>query len=265
MSGVRSLKVCGETRGVPIVFFGGTMARRQREDLVPAEQGEQMRTRGYCVIRNAFRKPSVACVSSIANQVASAPATEAIFNGGGGGMVSNNEVDIGDGKRCQVFVDKVKWSASCSSCISVVSKAISDAVPFRDIRDTVVLLSKAGCCDQAPHTDVEIYQLHRNVKRLGDDGVFDGFPLGCLAALQDQTYLNVWDGSINFDAQKEYSHSRIELHAGDLFIFRVDLVHSGAAYEEDNVRIHCFLDREGIVRTSNLTSLFDHKNILPIE
>ena len=34
----------------------------------------------------------------------------------------------------------------------------------------------------------------------------------------------------------------LTLNAGDLIIFRGDLSHAGAAYEEDNVRVHVYID-----------------------
>lgn len=129
----------------------------------------------------------------------------------------------------------------------------------------VALLCEADAKDQLAHTDAEIYGMQGQVKRLGDDGIFGGFPAGCIAALQDSTKLNVWAGSINFDHKKEYPHSCIVLDAGDILVFRLDLIHSGARYDVTNVRIHCFLDRDGIVREPNATAMMDyHKNVLPI-
>jgi hypothetical protein len=37
-------------------------------------------------------------------------------------------------------------------------------------------------------------------------------------------------------------HQRLELKAGDALVFRGDLVHGGAAYEHDNVRVHGYLE-----------------------
>lgn len=43
----------------------------------------------------------------------------------------------------------------------------------------------------------------------------------------------------------------ISMNQGDLLLFRGDLVHGGAAYDQANYRIHCFLDYE--YRTPNRT------------
>ena len=48
----------------------------------------------------------------------------------------------------------------------------------------------------------------------------------------------------------------VEFGAGDVFIFRPDVIHAGDAFEEENVRCHCFLDTaalRGYVRRENGT------------
>jgi hypothetical protein len=162
--------------------------------------------------------------------VAASPATENVFNGG---QTTTREVmeagvDVGDNKRkqiadrrSQIFVSNISWSLDVLNVFDSVRHATGTNVPDRVINDMVVLYSKEGCCDQPAHTDVEIYSLMSLIKRNGDDGVFH--PAGCIADLQPGTYLNVWEGSIDFDNKKPYAHSefRIELNAGDLLFFRI--------------------------------------------
>lgn len=45
----------------------------------------------------------------------------------------------------------------------------------------------------------------------------------------------------------------IILNKGDILYFRGDLVHAGAAYAEDNYRIHCYLDSDKVPRPANRT------------
>ena len=45
----------------------------------------------------------------------------------------------------------------------------------------------------------------------------------------------------------------IRLQIGDILIFRGDLVHSGAAFTAENVRVHCYLDHDNVVRDENTT------------
>jgi len=219
-----------------------------------------MRTRGFYVIRGAFAPPSASVVSSFAERVAAA--SDPIFNGGEGMM---KDVATGDGKRKQVFVRDVAWAPEEAALVATVREAIEQHVSQRQPNDMVALLSEAGCLDQVQHADAEVYSVRAAVKRMGDDGVFGGYPAGCIAALENNTQLNAWEGSIDFDQSKTYPHSRIELNAGDLLVFRIDFIHSGAAYSTANVRIHCFLDREAIARPQNATSMMNiHKNVLPI-
>lgn len=60
------------------------------------------------------------------------------------------------------------------------------------------------------------------------------------------------------------------LNRGDVVVFRGDLVHAGAAYEELNHRVHCFLElREGGYErvkekdgTERTMLMFDSENIV---
>lgn len=168
---------------------------------------------------------------------------EWIFNGGHGGG------DLGDRKRSQ--------APFFSQAIATV---LTQLVPGRTVNDMVMLTSEAGCAVQPAHTDAEIYTLRRLVR--DDDGVFGGHPAGCIVAIQDGTKLKVWPASINFSEKKTYVPVIVELNAGDILFFRLDLIHAGADYEVRNRRIHCFLDRPGLVRQENQTSYMDHhKNV----
>jgi hypothetical protein len=79
----------------------------------------------------------------------------------------------------------------------------------------------------------------------------DKMPLACLVALSDGTVFDVWPGAIRFDSSRKFKPMQIRLRAGDVLIFRGDLVHAGAALlagDAENVRIHAYLDAEGVAR-----------------
>ena len=56
------------------------------------------------------------------------------------------------------------------------------------------------------------------------------------------TLFDVWPGAIRFDSSRKFKHLQIKLQAGDVLIFRGDLVHGGAAVKEANVRIHAYME-----------------------
>ena len=60
--------------------------------------------------------------------------------------------------------------------------------------------------------------------------------LAMIVALEDGTTLHVCP----FDSDGE--EEEIPLNAGDVLVFRGDLIHAGAAYDARNVRIHCYID-----------------------
>ena len=53
--------------------------------------------------------------------------------------------------------------------------------------------------------------------------------------------------------------NKIELSSGDAIIFRGDLVHAGAEYESENIRIHCYIDSKLVPRNPNRTWII-HKH-----
>jgi len=69
-------------------------------------------------------------------------------------------------------------------------------------------------------------------------------PLACIVALQDGTRLHVWP----FDTGvKEV----VVLNEGDMLLFRGDLGHAGAEYDEENWRLHVYIDSPVIERQTD--------------
>lgn len=105
----------------------------------------------------------------------------------------------------------------------------------------VVLHSKPGSKRQQPHHD---YEPSDRLSNCPDSKI----PLAVLYALMDGTTLNVW-----LDGKEQIA----KLNKGDILIFRGDFTHAGSAYEEENVRMHCYLDSSYVPRTPNRTHIIE--------
>lgn len=119
------------------------------------------------------------------------------------------------------------------------------------VNDFVLLRSLAGCTRQAAHTDYipDSTLLQCELDRL---------PLLFLFALESNTRLVVWPGSHKVVQGRGRSLQPIQpkvltLDAGDAVVFRPDLVHAGAEYETENIRIHCYIDSTEVKRNPNRT------------
>lgn len=105
----------------------------------------------------------------------------------------------------------------------------------------VVLHSKSGSKRQQPHHDYEPSDELSNCPE-------NKFPLAILCTLMDNTTLNVW-----LDGKEELAR----LNKGDILVFRGDFIHAGSAYENENVRMHCYLDSPLVPRIPNRTHIIN--------
>ena len=162
--------------------------------------------------------------------------TEYIFNGR----------ETNDHKRKQISLP--------FSLMKQLSHEIS-YIPFltenHRIEEFVLLRSLPGCSRQAAHTDYipndELLQSNEDTR-----------PYLFLFALEDATRLIVWPGSQKIVKGRGRSIPPIQpklvlLQAGDAILFRPELVHAGAEYETENLRIHCYIDSEKVKRNPNRT------------
>ncbi len=115
----------------------------------------------------------------------------------------------------------------------------------------VLLRSLPGCERQLAHTDY-----------IPDEELLmstaENRPLLCVLALEDNTKLVVWPGSHKLIGGRGRTIKPIEPHivwleAGDAILFRGDLVHAGAEYETENIRLHCYIDSKAVNRHPNRT------------
>lgn len=120
--------------------------------------------------------------------------------------------------------------------------------------DPVILHSLPGCQPQAAHCD---YIPDEALKAVPDQLM----PLAALICLMPGTHLKVWPNSARLATANEkdlknvapISCEEVELHPGDMLIFRGDFVHAGSGYEKENYRIHYYLDSPLVPRTKNRT------------
>lgn len=119
------------------------------------------------------------------------------------------------------------------------------------VEDFVLLRSLSGCKRQAAHTDYipETSLLQCDTYKL---------PLLFLFALEENTKLVVWPGSHKVIQGRGRTVQPIQprtvtLDRGDALVFRADLVHAGAEYETENIRIHCYIDSDLVKRNPNRT------------
>ena len=101
--------------------------------------------------------------------------------------------------------------------------------------DAVALRSLPGCKRQAWHTDFDP----------DDVGTAQRKPLGVLLAVEGGTRLDV------------HPHTRHALDAGDVLLFEGDVVHAGSAYEDENVRVHVYVESDEVQRPPDTTYLVE--------
>lgn len=101
-----------------------------------------------------------------------------------------------------------------------------------------ILLSLAGCMAQELHHDFNMMEKTIETKQ----------SYLIIASLMPKTKLTV------FTQNKEKT---INMNEGDLFIGRGDLIHAGAAYDIDNVRLHWYADYPDNGRREGKTYLYN--------
>ena len=147
------------------------------------------------------------------------------------------EIFNDDNKRLQAPVkDKVVGDAIWEA---LVKRKIVD--PDVHIRGGVTCLkSLPGCEEQIYHYDYDPEVLRNMVKK----------PMGVLLAIQSGTTLECFQ-----KVSKNISRLTYHLHIGDLLVFNGDVLHCGSGYEEENQRIHMYIDHKDHRRKSNTTWL----------
>ncbi|OWY93541.1 hypothetical protein PHMEG_00037030 [Phytophthora megakarya] len=101
----------------------------------------------------------------------------------------------------------------------------------------------------------EIQQLHRDFQTFETAEAIlkhSWIQASAFIALEESTELHVVPGCFAGAAVQAKAET-IEIQRGQLLIFRGDLPHAGASYEEENTRLHCFIRVDGIDQDTNAT------------
>jgi len=130
-----------------------------------------------------------------------------------------------------------------------LDQAISNLSPNYTRDGWQIRKSHLGCRRQQSHTD---FEPRGGILEVPSTEV----PLAAILALEDRTKLVAWPGFIGYDFEgfSREGGQVFEFNAGDLLIFRGDLVHAGSEYpDRENVRLHCFIDNANVSRENNRT------------
>lgn len=201
---------------------------------------EALHDRGYTVLSHFLSAAEL--FTSVSDYVA-AHRMDPIFN-------YNIEATSSDRKRRQIDMP----AALCRRLRERLTEAVGyGAADSRTATDFVILESLRGCQRQAAHVD---YVPDDALLETTDDTV----PLLAVVALQDGTMLDVWPGSHRLVRRRRLTrhtpHVRreiVELDAGDVIVFRGDLIHAGSAYTSHNLRLHAYIDHPLVPRPPNKT------------
>ncbi|KAG1685440.1 hypothetical protein DVH05_008378 [Phytophthora capsici] len=109
-----------------------------------------------------------------------------------------------------------------------------------------VLKSLPGGTRQAPHKDFPTYETARAV--LQEDWV----QASVIVSLQPNTRFIVFPRCLGGPVEADDAEI-LELDVGEILFFRGDLVHAGADFDEENVRLFCYILVKGIQREDNAT------------
>jgi hypothetical protein len=105
------------------------------------------------------------------------------------------------------------------------------------ISDWVIIVSKKGCQEQHMHTD------YAPTLSVSDHEK----PLSIIIGLEKTSSILV--------LCDDDTTQRIEFGKGQIFAFRGDVVHAGDRYDEENIRLHCYVDTTKVKRLRNKTYL----------
>ena len=198
---------------------------------------EELHSQGYTVIPRFLGVTNTAHLWEIVSTYTDRHRLDPIFN--------FNALAPTDRKRRQI--DMPTWMSA------LLRASLMAAVPGRMATDCVILESARGCQIQAAHTD---YIPDAALLETDDDTV----PLLAVFALQNGTKLDVWPESHRLMRRPrltrhtpKVARKTVELDAGDVIVFRGDLIHAGSAYTARNLRIHAYLDHPTVSRPPNRT------------
>jgi ectoine hydroxylase-related dioxygenase (phytanoyl-CoA dioxygenase family) len=184
---------------------------------------------------------------------------------------SNIYQDDGDKNRRGLYVSRKtqnKQLLPFRSIADIIIHVFTNLISNVYTNEIQLLFSVAPCQAQVMHADYSYQTTKSQMSALHMKFGVD-MPLSVIVSLLDHSSLVVWPGSFrilqnNFAVKtgsrckyvnKVYEPEHLRLNAGDVVIFRPDLVHAGSAYGSDNLRLHLYL--------SNIMKSKQHLNITP--
>lgn len=173
-----------------------------------------------------------------------------IANKGGEAIFNHNQNAKNDRKRTQTRLRNS--DQDICDFKTMVEDKVQKYVPNLEPNNWVILKSKPGCQEQMPHCD---YEPDKDWENASDNNV----PYGAIVAIMPGSKIKIWEKSFfhnkntNQKQIKPIEGRIVELDPGDVFLFRGDLVHAGAVYQEINYRLHFYLDSPKIIRNPNRT------------
>ena len=178
---------------------------------------------------------------------------------------NNEKIKHNDNKRlqCNRLVNKPLIHIFINNLYTFIRDNITTClIPSK----FVILKSLHGCQQQSAHTD---YIPAPDLESVIVSG--ENIPLLMIVSLMDNTKLYVWKKSIGLIFEKNIKEiatikpTVLTLNKGDILIFRADLIHAGSDYNEENIRLHTYLDNSSVHRDANKTYIIsktDLKNVI---
>ena len=227
--------------------------RSKQLSLPPADP---IHAQGYKVLKNALKLDERVLEHT---KKACKKNTHSIFN--------HNEQSRNDFKRRQRnLLLNTKYMLAFDRQVKDVlrSQVSTELTP----KNPVIIHSRPGCQPQAAHCD---YIPDDALKAVNDQQM----PLAALISLMPNTHLRIWPNSSKLATTDQTFLKRqapimveeVLLNPGDIIVFRGDFVHAGSEYENDNFRIHYYLDSPLVPRTANRTWLIEdsgHEQLIRI-
>lgn len=200
----------------------------------------ELHVNGYEIIRNGFTT-SEKLLSELRRQ----------SNSRGCGAIFNENSESGnDLRRRQACLKNT--SKIISTFIDEVEGKLEHHMKTHHATSRVILKSLPGCQRQLAHSD------NLPDKKLAETIVlenWDQIPLAVVCSVEDST-IDIWDGAINWiipgAIKKDIPRTTVPLSPGDILVFRGDLIHGGSAYDEENIRVHFYLDSKKHPHTYNM-------------
>lgn len=126
-----------------------------------------------------------------------------------------------------------------------IKKTIENNLDINNLnfRGWNIIKSLKGCQMQQPHIDyIPTNTFIKTIKENENE-----LPYFFISAIE-KTQLYVWGKFLD----NEHKFKKIIIESGDILIIRGDVIHAGSDFiENENIRIHCYLDSKTIPRTLN--------------